>query len=80
MKRHEVVRLRNEHPDLYRRALAIEERANGPDGINKSPRGLSGRPAYFWSDIVRDDDAQAKLWDFWDQVDESPTPCGCYDG
>lgn len=79
MKRHEIINLKKNHPDLFDRAIAIENAANGEGGKNKSPRGLTGR-SFFWSDIVANDDAQGKLWTWLDDNDESPTPCGCFDG
>lgn len=79
MKRGEILRLKREHHDLFARALEIERLANSADGINKQKRGLSGR-SLMWADIAAQDDAQGKLWDYLDEKDESPIPCGCYDG
>jgi 3'-phosphoadenosine 5'-phosphosulfate sulfotransferase (PAPS reductase)/FAD synthetase len=79
MKRGEIIRLKSKHPHLFDRAVAMEKAANGEDGSNKQVRGLTGR-SFMWSDIVADDEAQAKLWEYLDENDESPTPCGCYDG
>jgi 3'-phosphoadenosine 5'-phosphosulfate sulfotransferase (PAPS reductase)/FAD synthetase len=75
MKRGEILRLKQEHPDLFKRALAIESNA-----ILKSPgRGLGGQ-SLRWENVNANDDDQGKLWDYLDDNDESPIPCGCYDG
>lgn len=74
MKRGEILRLKDEHPELFQRALRIEANAKTEKGM-----GLTGR-ALRWADIGAQDDAQGKLWDFLDQQDETDTPCGCYDG
>lgn len=74
MKRGEILRLKDEHPDLFQRALAIESNAT----TNKN-MGLTGR-ALRWADIAAQDDAQGKLWEFLDAQDATDTPCGCYDG
>jgi len=42
-------------------------------------RGLGGEKMR-WEHVESEDEAQAKLWDWLDTHDESPTPCGCYDG
>jgi hypothetical protein len=74
MKRHEIINLKNEHPDLFARALRIEANA-----ITEKNMGLTGR-SLRWSDIGENDDAQGRLWEYLDKNDESPIPCGCYDG
>lgn len=75
MKRGEIIKLKNESPELFARALAIESNA-----ILKSPgRGLGGQ-SLRWDNVDANDSAQGKLWDYLDQHDESPIPCGCYDG
>jgi hypothetical protein len=75
MKRGEILRLKAEHPDLFMRALAIEANA-----ILKSPgRGLGGQ-SLRWENVDSNDNAQDELWDYLDDNDESPIPCGCYDG
>jgi hypothetical protein len=74
MKRGEILRLKDNHPELFARAVAMEDNA-----VTTRNMGLTGR-SLRWSDIGRQDDAQAKLWDFLDQQDETDTPCGCYDG
>jgi len=59
--------------------VKMEEAANGEGGANRQRRGLTGR-SLMWSDITADDESQGKLWDYLDEKDESPIPCGCYDG
>lgn len=74
MKRGEILRLKEDHPELFARALAMEANAKTNKGM-----GLTGR-ALRWADIATQDDAQGKLWEFLDQQDATDTPCGCYDG
>lgn len=75
MKRGEILRLKQTRPDLFARALEIERNA-----ILKSPgRGLGGQ-SLRWENVDAQDEAQGKLWDWLDKTDESPIPCGCYDG
>lgn len=75
MKRGEILKLKRERPDLFKRALAIESNA-----ILKSPgRGLGGQ-SLRWENVDANDSAQGKLWDYLDENDEAPIPCGCYDG
>lgn len=75
MKRGEILRLKETRPDLFARALEIERNA-----ILKSPgRGLGGQ-SLRWENVDAQDEAQGKLWDYLDATDESPIPCGCYDG
>lgn len=72
MKEHEIRQLRETSPDLFQRALAMEENAHDTLDI---VRGL-GR-TWSWSDLAR----------FWDTQTEfpfartdRPMPCDCYDG
>jgi hypothetical protein len=75
MKRGEILRLKRTRPDLFARALEMERNA-----ILKSPgRGLGGQ-SLRWENVDANDTAQGKLWDYLDEHDESPIPCGCYDG
>jgi hypothetical protein len=72
MKRGEILRLKQDHPELYQRALTLEATA-----LSTSPeRGLGGSNRK-WSDIEKEDNAQMKLWDIIEPFHE---PCGCYDG
>lgn len=74
MKRGEILRLKEEYPELFERALQIEANA-----VTTKNMGLTGR-ALRWADIATQDDAQGKLWEFLDQNDSTDTPCGCFDG
>jgi hypothetical protein len=75
MKRGEILRLKRAKPEYYARALAIEANAT----TRSIGRGLGGEKMR-WEHVDSNDDAQAKLWDWLDTHDESPIPCGCYDG
>jgi hypothetical protein len=66
MKRHEIVRLRESHPEQFARALALEANAE-----LDSVKGLGRR--FAWADIDKTEAAQLRLF-------ELETPCGCYDG
>ena len=73
MKRSEVVRLKEQHPELLNRALAIEDAAQE---TVTTKRGLGGQ-GNLWREWLAMDDAQVKL-----MLDIEPheTPCGCIDG
>lgn len=73
-KRGEVLRMRDEQPELLERALEIERRAQ--TGANRQVRGLGGE-RNLWSTWLATDADQSKLW-----LDIEPmhAPCGCYDG
>lgn len=73
MKRSEVVRLKEQHPELLSRALAIEDAAQE---TVTTKRGLGGQ-GNLWREWLAMDDAQVKL-----MLDIEPheTPCGCIDG
>lgn len=74
MKLREIVRLRQQHPEHYARAVAMEENM-----VVKGPvEGLAFGQK--WSEIVKADDDQLKLFDWLDKHDPHPVPCGCYDG
>jgi len=67
-KRHEIDRLRDDHPDLLARALAIEAAAD----IDRSRiKGLGG--SLSWSEYLR----QPKLFTGRRPVEDA---CGCWDG
>lgn len=68
MRRAEVLRLAEEEPDLFARAIAIESNAE-----TRTIVGL-GRN-WKWADLVRQDRAQGKLWD----AQLPAIPCGCMD-
>lgn len=74
MKLREIIRLRDQMPQYYERAIALEENVEvkGPkQGLNFGVK---------WSEIVKADDDQLKLFDWLDQHDPRHVPCGCYDG
>lgn len=74
-KRGEVLQMKRTAPDLFDRALAIENNA-----VSVTPgRGLGGSTLK-WSDLLKEDEAQAKLWDWVDEHAPTPVPCGCFDG
>ena len=74
MKNSEIMRLRNEYPEYFERAIAMEKNMV----VKGRVRGLNfGVP---WSEIVEADDEQLKLFDWLDKHDPNPIPCGCYDG
>jgi hypothetical protein len=64
-KKHEILELRGRHPDLYARALAMEDNADTRGSIKGLARDLS------WRDIG-DATPSVKVG--------SDMPCGCYDG
>lgn len=72
-KRSEVLRLRDEHPELLARALAMEAKAQAR---HRSLRGLGGANN-LWADWLTMDEQQSRL-----MLDIEPmhAPCGCYDG
>lgn len=74
MKLREIVRLRQEHPDYYARAVAMEENMTVKGPVEGLAFGQK------WSEIVKADDDQLKLFDWLDKHDPHPVPCGCYDG
>lgn len=75
MKRGEILQLKKESPDLYKRALEIERQAV----TTSAGRGLGGKKMR-WENVESNDNDQANFWDYLDRVDEPPVPCGCYDG
>lgn len=74
MKLAEIMALRQNYPEYYNRAIAIEENVlvQGPkEGLHFGTK---------WSDIVKADDDQLKMFEWLDQHDPQHQPCGCYDG
>ena len=69
MKKHEVLRLAEEPPELAERAIAMEKNAELTKivGLGRNWR---------WEDLIRSDQQQMKMFE--DLPDE--VPCGCYDG
>jgi hypothetical protein len=74
MKLREILRLRDQAPEYYQRAIALEEnlKVKGPK------QGLSF--GVKWTEIVKADDNQLKLFAWLDEHDPHHVPCGCYDG
>jgi hypothetical protein len=68
-KKHEVLQLQREHPELMQRALAIEAGA-----VQTDMAGL-GRN-FAWADVLKADEMQLKLIP--DITNDAP--CGCHDG
>lgn len=69
-KKHEILALRRDHPDLFARAVAIEHAAKAN---STSVKGL-GRD-WSWESLVKADEAQLKL--FSERIE---VPCMCFDG
>jgi len=74
MKNHEILKLRKDYPEYFERAIKIETNCN----VKGPKEGL--RFGTKWSDIVEADDDQLKLFQWLDEHDPHPIPCGCYDG
>lgn len=74
MKLREIIRLRQEHPEHYARAVAMEENMVVKGRVEGLAFGQK------WSEIVKADDDQLKLFDWLDKHDPYHVPCGCYDG
>ena len=71
-RKEEILDLRRNHPELFARALAMEDAAQKN---LTSIRGLGG--SFRWRDYVDADDEQRKLFD---EVKSRNVACGCYDG
>jgi len=71
MKPSEVLNLKENHPDLAEKALAIERNAQPK---HRKPIGLGGE-GNFWSNWMAQDSAQMKLLD----LQPMHTPCHCTD-
>lgn len=73
MKSSEILKLRDEYPEYFKRAIAMEENMV----VKGRVKGLNfGIP---WSEIVNADDDQLKLFKWLDEQDPHKIPCGCYD-
>lgn len=70
MKKREILELQRAHPELLRRAVAMEARAveAGNLGVGGSRRGLGG--SLNWSEFLRTGEG----------VEPEDAACGCYDG
>lgn len=72
MKKHEIKALRREYPELYARAIAIED--NAQESLVKV-KGL-GRN-WSWKTYMEAEDAQLTMCEF---LEENDIACECYDG
>jgi len=70
-KAQEVKQLAKDYPHLAQRAIAMEANAD-----LTTIKGL-GRD-YSWTDLLKFDEAQTKMFD--DDFSTAEVPCGCYDG
>lgn len=73
MKKQEIRDLRKNHPDLFDRAITIEE--NAKDNL-LTVKGL-GRN-WSWKNFIEVEESQIGMCAFLD--DDNTAPCGCYDG
>ena len=69
MKVQEVKQLASCNPELFDRAIAIEDNANLKEGT--SIKGLGGK--YSWRRLIDQEKSQVKMFDL-------PVACDCYDG
>ena len=74
MKLREIIRLRAEHPEHFQRAISMEENMTVKGRVEGLAFGQK------WSEIVKADDNQLKLFAWLDEHDPHHVPCGCYDG
>jgi len=74
MKTAEIIRLRNEYPEYFKRAINLEKNMAVKGRIEGLSFGVK------WSDIVSADDNQMKMFEWLDEHDSPKIPCGCYDG
>lgn len=77
-KKHEVLWLAKNHPDLFARAVAMEQRALNGDGPAPAPTAVKGLGRN-WSWKALAEAAEADLCKFSDKG-LPDTDCGCYDG
>ena len=78
MKVNEILKLKRQHPDLMKRALAMEQRNQerwDEEGRPTSMKGLGRR--FAWKDVVEADDRQGLMFPV---IEDDDVPCGCYDG
>jgi hypothetical protein len=74
MKVREIIKLRAEHPEHFERAIGMEANMEVKGRVEGLAFGQK------WSEIVKADDDQLKLFDWLDKHDAPKVPCGCYDG
>lgn len=72
MKKHEIFQLKQDYPELLKRAIAIED--NAIEGLT-SVKGLGRNWA--WRDLIYGDPLTIPMCGMTDNDD---IPCGCYDG
>lgn len=72
MKKKEIKDLERQHPELFKRAVALEE--NAKENL-LTVKGL-GRN-WSWKDYIAAEKAQISFCQFYEEND---MPCGCYDG
>lgn len=72
MKKQEIKDLRKNHPDLFKRAVDLEE--NAKDNLI-TVKGL-GRN-WSWKSYIEAEESQISFCQFYEEND---MPCGCYDG
>lgn len=73
MKKHEIKELERNHPELFKRAVALEE--NAKENL-LTVKGL-GRN-WSWKGYIEAEKSQIGICGFLD--DDNTAPCGCYDG
>lgn len=76
-KKHEILSLRDLHPDLLERALEIERRAMNGEGPAPKFRGKGLGRNFSWADFLKRDESQQKLFS---DFGAPEVDCGCYDG
>lgn len=74
-KKAEIKKLKKTHPDLFARAIQIED--NAMENLYKI-KGL-GRN-FSWKDFIQLEELQIAIDDFTKDDDNDDIPCGCYDG
>ena len=76
-KKHEILTLRDEYPELLARALEIERRALAGEGQAPAFRGKGLGRHFAWADVVKMADAQLCMFS---DAGVPEMDCGCYDG
>jgi hypothetical protein len=72
MKKKEIKQLKKQYPDLFNRAIAIED--NAKENL-LTVKGL-GRN-YSWKDFIEGEEKQIFMCEY---QEDNEMPCGCYDG
>lgn len=76
MKKAEILRLREQYPDIFASVIEMERRAMAGEGQADASRSGLGR-TFSWMEFIKANDAQMCLFS------DAGTPeidCGCYDG